>query len=234
MSPRPVALSWSSGKDAAWALRVLHEDETVEVRALLTTFNEAHDRAAMHGVRRTLVRAQAEAVGLPLLEVGLPWPCPNETYEARLAEALVKLREDWHVTALAFGDLFLEDVRAYRCTQLEGTGVEPLFPIWGRPTAALAREMIAAGVDARLSCVDTRVLDAAFAGRRFDAALLAALPGGVDPCGENGEFHTLVLDGPAFAQPVRAVRGETVVRDGFAFADFEPVSDTEATPACAS
>ncbi len=190
---------------------------------LLTTMNGAHDRVAMHAVRRTLLEAQAAAVGLPVRMIALPWPCSNEEYETRMGAALAAARGDG-VTAVAFGDLFLEDVRRYREERLAGTGVAPLFPLWGRDTAALAREMVASGQKAILTCVDPRVLPAAFAGRAFDTSLLADLPKGVDPCGENGEFHTFAWDGPAFRHPVCVESGAVVERDGFVFADLLPVS----------
>ena len=219
--PRRVLLSWSSGKDAAYALHVLRTSGEVEVAGLLTTLNGAFDRVAMHGVRAELLAAQARAAGLPLWTVPLPWPCTNEAYEAAMAGACARAVGEG-ITGVAFGDLFLEDVRAYREARLAGTGLEALFPLWGRPTAALAREMIAAGLKATLACVDGRQLDGTFAGRAFDEALLADLPAGVDPCGERGEFHTFAWDGPMFRHPVPVVRGEGVVRDGFAFADLVP------------
>lgn len=219
---RPKALlSWSSGKDAAWALHALRQRGEVEVVGLLTTTNEAFDRVAMHGVRETLLEAQAEAAGLPLWNVPLPWPCSNEAYEARMAQACGRAVSEG-IEAMAFGDLFLEDVRDYRVQKLAGTGLRPLFPIWNADTASLARDMVAAGLRASLVCVDPRALDGAFAGRDFDAALLADLPPTVDPCGERGEFHTFVWDGPMFRHPVPVRRGEVVERDGFVFADLVP------------
>jgi uncharacterized protein (TIGR00290 family) len=212
-----VLLAWSSGKDSAFALHVLRE-QGVAVVGLLTTINDAADRVAMHAVRRELLRVQAEAVGLPLHEVRIPSPCPNEVYEAAMARALQDARAAG-VSAVAFGDLFLEDVRRYREERMSSTGLEPLFPLWGRPTRALAEEMIAAGQKAVLTCVDPRVLAPAFVGRAFDAALLRELPDAVDPCGENGEFHSFAWDGPAFRRPVPVRVGETVERDGFVFAD---------------
>ncbi|MEM1043286.1 MAG: ATP-binding protein [Bacteroidota bacterium] len=216
-----VLLSWSSGKDAAWALHVLRQRADVEVVGLLTTLNEAADRVAMHGVRRSLVEVQAEAAGLPLRTVGLPWPCSNEAYEARLADAFAAARTDG-VTHVAFGDLFLDDVRAYRERQLEPTGLDPLFPLWGRDTHLLAREMLGAGLRAVLTCIDPARLDPSFAGRPYDADLLAALPEGIDPCGEHGEFHTLCHAGPMFVRPIPIETGETVERSGFWFADVRP------------
>lgn len=219
---RPKALlSWSSGKDAAWALHALHQAGEVEVVGLLTTTNEAFDRVAMHGVREALLEAQAEAAGLPLWKVPLPWPCPNEAYEALMAAACARAVAEG-VTAMAFGDLFLEDVRDYRIQKLSGTGLRPLFPIWNPDTASLARDMVAAGLKATLACVDPKALEARFAGRAFNADLLAELPPSVDPCGERGEFHTFAWDGPMFRRPVPVRRGEVVERDGFVFADLVP------------
>jgi len=217
-------LSWSSGKDSAWTLHVLRQRNDVEVVGLVTTFNEAFGRVAMHGVRRELVEAQADAAGLPLWPIPLPWPCSNDEYESRM-RALIGKAVAEGVTALAFGDLFLADIRAYREKQLAGTGIEPLFPLWGTvdDTPALARAMMAGGLRATLSCVDPRQLSPAFAGREFDASLLADLPPGVDPCGENGEFHTFCHAGPMFARPVPVRTGEVVERDGFVFADLVPV-----------
>ena len=216
-----VLLSWSSGKDSAYSLHVLRQNAEVEVVGLLTTVNAAANRVAMHAVRRDLLDAQAEAVGLPLLVVPLPSPCPNEAYEAAMAQALDEARERG-VDAVAFGDLFLKDVRRYREERMAGTGLVPLFPLWGRPTRELALEMLAAGLRARISCLDPRVLPPALAGREFDRELLEALPAGVDPCGENGEFHTFAWDGPVFARPLPVRAGEVVTRDGFVFADLLP------------
>jgi len=220
---RPKALlSWSSGKDAAWALHALRQQGEVEVVGLLTTTNAAFDRVAMHGVREALLEAQAEAVGLPLWKVPLPWPCSNEDYEARMGKTCAEAVAQG-IEVMAFGDLFLEDVRDYRIQKLAGTGLRPLFPIWNPDTATLARDMIQAGLKATLACVDPKALDAAFAGRDFDAALLVDLPSTVDPCGERGEFHTFAWDGPMFRHPVAVRRGEVVERDGFVFADLVPV-----------
>ena len=219
---RPKALlSWSSGKDAAWALQALRKADAVEVVGLLATTNESFNRVAMHGVREALLEGQAEATGLPLWKVPLPWPCSNEAYEARMAETCARAVAEG-IEAMAFGDLFLEEVRDYRIQKLKGSGLTPLFPIWNPDTASLAREMVAAGLKATLVCVDPRVLDATFAGRDFDAALLADLPPGVDPCGERGEFHTFAWDGAMFHHPVPIRRGEVVERDGFVFADLVP------------
>lgn len=222
-SDRPRALlSWSSGKDAAWALHVLRRAGEVEVAGLLTTLNAEGDRVAIHAVRRTLLEAQAASAGLPLRQVPLPWPCSNAEYEAATGRALAEAREAWGVTHIAFGDLFLEEVRAYRERQLAGTGLTPLFPLWGRPTRALAQEMIAGGLEARLTCVDPKRLPLSFAGRAFDAALLQDLPPDVDPCGESGEFHTFATAGPMFSRPIPMAVGEVVTRDGFVFADLLP------------
>lgn len=217
-----VLLSWSSGKDCAWALHVLRQQAGVSVAGLLTTTNEAFDRVAMHGVRRTLVEAQAAAAGLPLHIVPLPWPCPNDAYEARMAEACRRAAAEG-VTHVAFGDLFLEDVREYREKRLVGTGLSPLFPLWGTAddTPALAGAMLAAGVRSVVTCVDSRQCPASIAGRWWDAELLAGLPPGVDPCGERGEFHTFCTDGPMFSHPLRIVVGDVVERDGFRFADVQ-------------
>ena len=215
-----IVASWSSGKDSAWMLHVLRAAYPGAVRGMLTTLNAVFDRVAMHGVRREVLEAQAHAAELPLHTVALPWPCSNEEYERRMATATAALAAGG-VTHVAFGDLFLEDVRRYREERLAGTGLTPLFPLWKTaPTSALARQMVAGGLKAYLSTVDPRALDPSFAGRAFDDALLEALPPGVDPCGEQGEFHTCVWDGPMFAHPVRVAVGEVVTRDGFAFADI--------------
>lgn len=216
-----VLLSWSSGKDSAWALHLLRRDADIEVCGLVTTLNTAFDRVAMHGVRRTVLEAQAQAAGLPLWIVPLPWPCSNEIYEQRMAEVCTRAVAE-KIDAVAFGDLFLEDIRAYRERQLAPTGLEPLFPLWQIPTDTLAREMIAGGLRARLACVDTRQLPVSFAGREFDDTLLRDLPREIDPCGERGEFHTCVYAGPMFSEPVAVEAGEVVDRDGFMFADLLP------------
>jgi uncharacterized protein (TIGR00290 family) len=214
-----VLLSWSSGKDSAWALHLLRQDPGIELCGLVTTLNAEFDRVAMHGTRRTVLEAQASAAELPLWIVPLPWPCSNEVYEQRMAEVCNRAVHE-RIDAIAFGDLFLTEVRAYRETQLKPTGLEPLFPVWEIPTDALAREMIAAGLRARLSCVDTKQLPAEFAGREFDASLLSDLPSAADTCGERGEFHTCVYAGPMFTAPLPIETGEIVDRDGFVFADF--------------
>jgi uncharacterized protein (TIGR00290 family) len=218
-----VLISWSSGKDSAWALHIVRQHPEYEIVGLLTTLNTEFDRVAMHGTRRAVLEAQAKAAQLPLWIVPLPWPCSNETYERQMRDVCARAVGE-HVDAIAFGDLFLADVRAYREAQLSGTGLEPLFPLWGLATAALARQMLAAGLRARLACVDTKQLSPCFAGREFDAALLSQLPAEVDPCGERGEFHTCVSAGPMFTAPVPLELGEIVTRDGFAYADFNPAN----------
>jgi uncharacterized protein (TIGR00290 family) len=222
VSALPVLLSWSGGKDAAWTLHVLRQRADVEVVALLTTITEGYERIAMQGIRVDVLRAQAEAAGLPVIEARTPQRADNATYEAAFAAALQRARERWPaLSRIAFGDLFLADIRAYREALCARLGWTPLFPVFGADTAALARDMIAAGLRAHLCCVDTQQLDAAFAGRAFDAALLQALPDDVDPCGENGEFHTCVHSGPMFVRLLALEAGETVLRDGrFAYTDF--------------
>jgi uncharacterized protein (TIGR00290 family) len=221
-----VLLAWSSGKDSALALHLLRGDG-VAVSGLLTTVNDAFDRVAMHAVRLPLLRQQAAAVGLPLVEVRLPSPCSNEDYEAAMGRVLAAAREEGF-GAVAFGDIFLEDVRRYREAKMAGTGLRPLFPLWGRDTRVLAHTMIDAGVKAVLTCVDPALLPAEFAGRAFDAALLAGLPATVDPCGERGEFHTFAWDGPGFRHPVPCRPGEVVKHEGYVFADFLPEARGEA------
>lgn len=221
--PRRVLLSWSSGKDSAWTLHLLRRDPDVEVVGLLTTVNTTHERVAMHSTRRAILEAQAGAAGLALQVVPLPWPCSNSDYEQAMGAALESAIKSG-VTHVAFGDLFLEDVRAYRCKQLQAVGLEALFPIWQQPTGPLARRMIDAGLEAFLTCIDPKKLPRTFAGRKFDHALLNDLPQDVDPCGENGEFHTCVLAGPMFRERLRAAVGEVVERDGFCFADLVPDS----------
>ena len=213
-------LSWSSGKDSAWALHVLRQQQQFEVVGLLTTINQAFERVAMHAVRTELLRAQADAAGLPLFEIQLPWPCSNADYEARMSVAVSAARERG-VSVMAFGDLFLEDIRQYRIDKLAGTGLRPVFPLWGQPTAELAERMLDGGLQAQLTCVDPRQLSARFAGRAFDRALLAELPASVDPCGERGEFHTFAHAGPMFRRPIPIEAGEVVERDGFVFADLQ-------------
>jgi uncharacterized protein (TIGR00290 family) len=214
-----VLLSWSSGKDSAWTLHILRQEGEYEIVGLLTTFNQEADRVAMHAVRRELVQRQAAAVGLPLWDIPLPWPCSNEHYEMLMADACAKAVASG-IEAIAFGDLFLQDVRAYREKQMKDTGLRPLFPLWQRPTRDLAETMIAAGLRAKLTCVDTKQLDAAFVGREFDEKLLADLPAAVDPCGENGEFHSFVYAGPMLIGEIPVSVGEKVVREQFMFADL--------------
>jgi uncharacterized protein (TIGR00290 family) len=216
-----VLLSWSSGKDSAWALHVLRKKPDIDVVGLLTTFNSAFDRVAMHAVRRTLVREQANRAGLPLWEIELPWPCSNAQYEACMRNVVERARAE-KIDATAFGDLFLEDVRAYRERQLKDTGLEPLFPLWLMPTDRLAQEMMAAGVKAKITCIDLKKLDRSFAGREYDTDFLGQLPSNVDPCGEYGEFHSFVYASPEFRSAIHVIPGEIVERDGFVFADLLP------------
>jgi uncharacterized protein (TIGR00290 family) len=219
-----ILLSWSSGKDCAWALHLLRQQPDIEIVGLLTTINAEFNRVAMHGTRRAILEAQASAADLPLWDVPLPWPCSNEVYEQRMAKACQRAIDD-DIQAIAFGDLFLRDVRTYREQQLISTGIEPLFPLWDIPTRELARAMIAGGLRAKLVCVDPRQLDPSFAGREFDTELLHDLPSTVDPCGERGEFHSCVYDGPMFSHPVELEPGEIVNRDGFIYADFKSHSE---------
>lgn len=211
-------LSWSSGKDSAWALHVLRQSGEFEVTGLFTTINTAFDRVAMHAVRVELLRLQAQAVGLPLYLIEIPYPCSNEQYAAAMTDFVAQARDEG-VRCMAFGDLYLQDIRRYREERLQGTGIDPVFPLWGRPTCELLLEMIAGGLRACLTCVDPKVLPAEFAGRELTRELLVDLPAGVDPCGENGEFHSFVFDGPMFARPLDIELGEVVTRDGFVFAD---------------
>jgi uncharacterized protein (TIGR00290 family) len=220
-----VLLSWSSGKDSAWALYLLRQQPDVQIGALLTTLNEAAGRVAMHAVRAELVRTQAEAAQLPLWEIPLPWPCSNAEYEARMSAAVTRARSE-AFTHVAFGDLFLADVRRYREERLAGSGLDPLFPVWGYPTDSLARDMLREGLRAIVTCTDPRCLSREFAGRDYDTTFLGDLPPGVDPCGERGEFHTFAWDGPMFRTPVAVERGVTVDRDGFVFADLLPAELT--------
>jgi len=226
--PKPkLLLSWSSGKDSAWALHVVRSRGEYEVAGLFTTFNTEFDRVAMHGVRRELAEAQARAAGLPLTWIALPHPCSNAQYEQIIDGFLQSARGDG-ITHMAFGDLFLADIRAYREKQLAGTAITPLFPLWAADTAALSREMIAAGLRAVLTTIDPRHLPREFAGQTFDQSLLERLPAGVDPCGENGEFHTFCCAGPMFQRPVALRSGAVVERDGFVFADFELAEEAAA------
>lgn len=217
-----ILVSWSTGKDSAWMLHMINQQYPKTAAGLLTTTNEAFDRVAMHAVRRELLEAQAKAAGLPLHVVPLPWPCSNSQYESIMRDAIARFVDDGY-THVAFGDLFLEDVRKYREDRLAGSGLEPLFPIWKtKPTADLARDMIEGGLQARLTCIDPRQLDRSFAGRAFDEQLLNDLPPGIDPCGENGEFHSFACAGPMFTDAIKVTIGEVVDRDGFTFADVLP------------
>jgi uncharacterized protein (TIGR00290 family) len=227
MKRKRILLSWSGGKDSAWALHLLRTDpqyQSYEVAGLLTTVNQHFARVAMHGFRESLLDLQAEAAGLPLWKVPLPWPCPNDVYESLMAEICDRAVQE-ELRGIAFGDLFLEDIRAYRVAQLAPTGLEPIFPCWLLPTAQLAQDMIASGVRAHLVCVDPRQLDRSFAGRILDEQLLYELPESVDPCGEHGEFHTFVSAAPVFSRSIEVQPGETVERDGFVYADLLPVSN---------
>ena len=223
-----ILASWSSGKDSAWMLHVLRSEGIGEPGALLTTVNESANRVAMHAVRTDVLQAQADAVGLPLITVNIPYPCPNDVYEARMAATIAHARAEGF-THVAFGDLFLEDVRRYREERMQGTGLTPIFPLWLRPTDTLARDMLEGGLDAYLTCVDPRVVPESLAGRRFDARLLSDLPSGTDPCGERDEFHTCAVAGPMFSKRIEVRVGETVTRDGFVFADLELTKRTEFT-----
>ena len=216
-----VLLSWSSGKDSAWSLHVLRQDASLEVVGLLTTLNEAFDRVAMHAVRRDLLEAQAEATGLPLQPIPIPWPCSNQQYESIMADVCARARESG-IEAVAFGDLFLRDIRGYREQQLRGTGLEALFPLWNLHTRTLASDMIAGGLRAKLTCVDPKRLSPGFAGRDFDQQFLDDLPADVDPCGENGEFHSFVYAAPVFDRTLSVQIGQIVERDAFVFADVLP------------
>lgn len=233
MPNRPrAAIAWSSGKDSAFAAHVVRESGALELAAALTTLTDRYERVSMHGVRETLLDLQLERCSLSSVKVRIPAPCPNPTYEREMQRALEQLRQSG-ITHVVFGDLFLEDIRAYREAQLARVGMHAVFPLWGRDTRALAREMLGSGLDALVTCVDPRVLDRGFAGRRFDAAMLDELPAAVDPCGENGEFHTVVVGGPMFARPIGVEVGELVEREGFVFADVRPVgaSGSENAPA---
>ena len=219
MSKPKALISWSSGKDSAFSLHEVRRAGDYEIVGALTTVTETFERVSIHGVRRDILRAQCEAAGLPQIIVPIPYPCPNETYEARMGEAIARaVREG--VTHMIFGDLFLTDIRAYREQKLAGTGITPVFPLWDRPTLPLAQAMIESGLEAYLATVDLKKLPAEFAGRRFDAQLLADLPSGVDACGENGEFHTCVVAGPMFSHRLPVTAGERVERDGYAYCDL--------------
>ena len=220
-----VLLSWSSGKDSAWALHVLRENPRIEVTGLVTTVNEEYQRVAMHGVRRELLHAQARSARLPLLEVAIPSPCTNDEYEARWL-AVMSAPEVGEATTVAFGDLFLEDIRDYRERLMSKVSLGTMYPVWGRDTRELAEEMIDAGTRAILTCIDPKVLPREFAGRSFDYELLRDLPEGVDPCGENGEFHTFVHSGPALHEDIEVERGQTIERGGFVFTEVLPQEPT--------
>jgi uncharacterized protein (TIGR00290 family) len=222
MTKKKALISWSSGKDSAWTLHTIRQSGEYEIAGLLTTMNAAFDRVAMHGTRRELLEAQAEAAGLPLRAVPLPWPCSNEHYEAAMREACTQAVADG-IELIAFGDLFLEDVRRYREEKLAGTGLTPMFPLWGLPTHVLVREMIASGLKARIVCVDPKKLPKEFAGCDLDESVLKAMPAEVDPCAERGEFHTVAYAGPMFHSAIPVVSGEVVERDGFVFADVKVV-----------
>jgi uncharacterized protein (TIGR00290 family) len=225
---RPKALiAWSSGKDSAWSLHEVRRAGDYDVVGALTTVTEGARRVGMHDVREEILVAQQKAAGLPSVIVPIPWPCPNEIYEARMAAALDDAKRAG-VTHVIFGDLFLEDIRAYRESKLAGTGVAPVFPLWQRPTGALAREMIDAGLETYLVCVDLKKLPQSFAGRRFDHALLGDLPASADPCGENGEFHTCAVAGPMFDRRIGVRMGEVTERDGFAYADLVSIAQQAA------
>jgi uncharacterized protein (TIGR00290 family) len=212
-------VSWSSGKDSAWMLHILRQQRHGTPSALLTSVNESADRVAMHGVRSEVLRAQADAAGLPLIVVALPSPCSNDEYERRMADVVRQAVADGF-THVAFGDLFLEDIRRYREDRLAGSGLTPVFPLWGMPTSELSRQMIQGGLEATVTCVDSRTMPRELAGRSYDSTLLAELPAGIDPCGERGEFHTCATAGPMFAQPIRVDVGRTIERDGFVFTDL--------------
>jgi uncharacterized protein (TIGR00290 family) len=213
-----VVVSWSSGKDSAWTLHRLRQQNDIEVVGLITTVNQAFDRVAMHSTRAAVLEAQVSAAGLPLRKIALPWPCSNEQYESCMRECVLAMKAEG-VQAVAFGDLFLEDIRQYREKQLAGTGLEPLFPLWLEPTDRLAREMIEGGLKAKLICLDPKKLDPKFVGREFDDPLLRELPAAIDPCGENGEFHTCVYAGPMFSKPLSIAAGAVVERDEFVYCD---------------
>ena len=216
---KKALIAWSSGKDSAWALHEVRRAGEFEIAGALTTVTHEFCRVSMHGVREDLLAAQLEAARLPAVVVRIPFPCPNDVYERQMAAALSEAKRNG-VSHVVFGDLFLEDIRAYRVSRLAEIGITPVFPLWHRPTAALARQMIEGGLEARLVCIDRKKLPAGFAGRRFDRALLESLPQDIDPCGENGEFHTCVTAGPMLERAIKVTLGGTVERDGFAFSDL--------------
>ena len=219
---KKTLLSWSSGKDSAWTLHVLRQQEDIEVAGLFCTFNRKYDRGAMHAVRTELIRLQAESAGLPLELIPIPDPCSDSEYRAIMGRFIEQVKER-KINCIAFGDLYLEDIRRYREESLAGTGITPLFPLWEMETARLSRDMVAGGLRAVITCVDPRHLPADFAGRQYDSEFLAQIPESVDPCGENGEFHSFAYDGPMFAEKVHIRVGETVTRDGFVFTDLMPL-----------
>ena len=219
MHPKKTLLSWSGGKDSAWALHILRLNPLYEVAALLTTINEQFHRVAIHGFREELLDRQADSIGLPVWKVPLPYPCTNADYESRMSAVCARAVEQGF-EAVAFGDLFLEDIRAYRIERLAGTGLEPLFPIWGIPTGPLARQMVAAGLRAHITCVDPRHLPASFCGRVFDASFISDLPPGVDACGERGEFHSFACAGPMFSRSISVTHTHTIEREGFVYGEL--------------
>lgn len=218
---KKILLSWSSGKDSAWTLYTLQQSSEYEVVGLVTTVNRTHNRVAMHGVRDELLKRQADAAGLPLTMLDIPSPCSNQQYEAVMQQFIDRITAEG-IQYMAFGDLYLEDIRDYREKQLSGTGITAVFPLWQQPTLPLAKQMIDAGLETTLTCVDPRVMPARFAGRQFDHQLLSELPDCIDPCGENGEFHSCVTAGPMFRHDIVVNHGEVVERDGFVFADLIP------------
>ena len=225
MPKKRTLLSWSSGKDSAWSLYQLQQTKDIEVIGLVTTVNQAFDRVAMHAVRRQLLQQQAVVAGLPLYIIEIPYPCSNEDYASRMNQ-FINQAVAMETDCFAFGDLFLEDVRQYREGNLSTTGIKPLFPLWGIPTPKLAQDMIAAGIKAKLTCIDPNKLNDQLAGHEYNQTLLDLLPPTADPCGENGEFHTFVYDGPMFHQPIRIQTGTIKHRDGYIFTDLLPMDAT--------
>lgn len=223
---KKVLVSWSGGKDSAWMLHLLRKQPEIQVAGLLTTVNAAHDRVSIHGTRRALLDAQAASLNLPLWPVMLPNPCSNQDYEEAMRKVISRAKSEG-IESIAFGDLFLEDVRVYRTSRLSGTGIAPLFPLWQKPTHTLGRQMISEGLRAKVVTVDPRLLSPSFAGREYDLDLLAELPATVDPCGENGEFHTYVYSGPMFSSPIPLTLGETVEKEGFIYKDLFPCDDIQ-------
>jgi uncharacterized protein (TIGR00290 family) len=226
VKPKQTLLSWSSGKDSAWALHVLRQQPHIQIVGLVTTVNEAYQRVAMHAVRLELLRQQSDAVDLPLRVANIPHPCSNADYEC-IMQKLIDESIRQGVECMAFGDLFLQDIKAYRETQLSGTGITPLFPLWGIPTDKLSQQMVSGGLRASVTCIDPKQIPPSFIGREYNESFLADLPETVDPCGERGEFHTFAFDGPMFHKPVSVQTGEVVERDGFIFADLLPIEQTQ-------